>query len=75
MAVSARPRQATAMSRSFSSSLQHISQHYRHECVRVAGRAAVTLVKYTSRRPVETPMDIAFSRLLAFSTVSGIQNT
>ena len=31
--------------------------------------------KFTFRQPVETPMAIAFSRLLAFSTVSEIQNT
>jgi hypothetical protein len=38
MAVPASSRQPTAMTRSFSSPLQHMSQHYHHTCVRVARR-------------------------------------
>ena len=75
MAVSARSRWAPAMTRSFSSSQQHVSQHRRHTCVFVAGRAAVSLGKYSPRPPVQTPMRIASFRLPAFSTLLRIQNT
>ena len=75
MAVSARSRRAPAMTRSLTSPLQHVSQHYHHSCVRVARRGAVKLRKYTLRQLVETPIAHPFSRSPAFSTLSGIQNT
>jgi hypothetical protein len=75
MAVPASSRQPTAMTRSFSSPLQHMSQHYHHTCVRVARRGAAKLRKYTSRQPVETPIGHTFSQSSALSTLSGIQNT
>jgi hypothetical protein len=75
MAVSARSRRATAMTRSLTSPLQHVSQHYHHMCVGVARRGAVKLRKSTSRQPVDTPIGSKFSRSPAFSTLSGIQNT
>jgi hypothetical protein len=75
MAVSARSRRATAMTRSLTSPLQHVSQHYRRTCVFVARRAALNFGRYTSRQPVQTPVGNAFSRLPAFSTLPGIQNT
>src|SRR5882724_11377282 len=69
MAVSARYRRPTAMTRSLTSPPQHLSPHYHHTCVRVARRGAANLRKYTSRQPVEKPIGNTSSRLPPSSTL------
>src|SRR5215475_12492469 len=75
ISVSACSSPATAMRRSLTLPLEHVSKSYRHKCVHVAHLGALNIRKNTSRQPVERHIRLTSSQSPTFSILRAIQNT
>jgi len=74
IAVSANPRRATTMTRSFSSRLQHAPEHQCHACACAAATLAQNLRTILPQTLVARPEAKQFSCCPAFSPLTAIQN-
>src|SRR5262249_56183970 len=75
ISVSACSSPATAMRRSLTLPLEHVSHSYRYKCVHVAHLGALNIRKNTSRQPVERHIRLTSSQSPTFSILRAIQNT